>query len=46
MLIIVPVILDQAVGECSHYFGSGCWLLFPFLYQSVGHCFYYFGSGC
>ena len=30
MLIIVPVILDQAVGDCSHYFRSGCWLLFPF----------------
>jgi hypothetical protein len=22
-------ILDQAVGYYSHYFGSGCWLLFP-----------------
>jgi hypothetical protein len=20
--------LDQAVGYSSHYFGSGCWLLF------------------
>ena len=28
MLATVPVILDQAVGYCSHYFGSGCWLLF------------------
>jgi hypothetical protein len=26
-----PVILDQAVGYCSHYYGSGCWLLFPLL---------------
>jgi hypothetical protein len=24
-----PNILDQAVGYCSYYFGSGCWLLFP-----------------
>jgi hypothetical protein len=21
--------VDQAVSYCSHYFGSGCWLLFP-----------------
>jgi hypothetical protein len=24
-----PIILDQDVGYCSHYFGSGFWLLFP-----------------
>jgi hypothetical protein len=29
MLATVPIILDQAVGYCSHYFGLGCWLLFP-----------------
>jgi hypothetical protein len=28
MLMTVPVILDQAVGYCSLYFGSRCWLLF------------------
>jgi hypothetical protein len=27
-LITVPIILDQAVDYCSHYFGSGRWLLF------------------
>jgi hypothetical protein len=25
--VTLPVILDQAVDYCSHYFGSGCWLL-------------------
>jgi hypothetical protein len=35
LLMNVPIILDQAVCECSGDFGSGCWLLFPF-----------FGSGC
>jgi hypothetical protein len=56
-LIIVPIILDQAVGYCSHYFGSGCWFLFPsfwirllitvpiILDQAVGYCSQYFGSG-
>jgi hypothetical protein len=50
--------LDQAVGYCSHYFESGCWLLFPLFWirllvtdhiildQAVGYCSYYFGSGC
>jgi hypothetical protein len=28
----VPVILDQAFDYCSHYYGSGCWLLFPLLW--------------
>jgi hydrogenase-4 membrane subunit HyfE len=28
MLVTVHIILDQAVSYCSHYFGSGCWLLF------------------
>jgi uncharacterized membrane protein len=23
------IILDQAVGHCCYYFGSGCWLLLP-----------------
>ena len=50
--------VDQAVGCCSHYFGSGCWLLFTlFLIRmlvtvhiilglAVGYCSYYFGPGC
>jgi hypothetical protein len=46
MLLVTVPFLDQNVGYCSHYFGLGCWLLFPFFYQSVGHCSYYFGSGC
>jgi hypothetical protein len=29
LLVTVPIILDQAVSDCSHYFGSGCWLLTP-----------------
>jgi hypothetical protein len=28
----VPVILDQAVGCCSNYYESVCWLLFPLLW--------------
>jgi hypothetical protein len=58
LLVIVPIIFDQAVGSCSHYFGSGCWLLFPFFWirllvavpiilkQAVDHRSYDFGSGC
>ena len=54
----VPVILDQAVGYCSYYFGSGYRLLFPLFWirplvtfpiildQAVGYGSYYFGSGC
>jgi hypothetical protein len=29
MLVIVPIIVDEAVGYCSHYIRLGCWLLFP-----------------
>jgi hypothetical protein len=29
-LVTVPIILDQAVSECSRNFGSVGWLLFPF----------------
>jgi uncharacterized membrane protein len=48
----------MAVGHCSHYFGSGCWLLFPLFWirmlvtvhiilgQAVGYCSHYFVSGC
>jgi hypothetical protein len=35
LLITVPIILDQAVGERSGDFRIGCWFLFPF-----------FGSSC
>jgi hypothetical protein len=28
-LVIVPIIVDEAVGYCSHYIRLGCWLLFP-----------------
>jgi hypothetical protein len=57
MLVTVPIILDQDVGYCSHYFGSGCWLLFTLFWvgllvtvpiildQAVGYCSHYFGSG-
>jgi hypothetical protein len=57
-LFIVPTIfdhvvgyyshnLDEAVGYCSHYFGSGCWLLVHIILdQAVGYCSHYFGSGC
>ena len=50
--------VDQAVGYCSHYFGSDCWLLFPLFWirllvtipiildHAVGYCSHYFGSGC
>jgi hypothetical protein len=53
-LVIVAIILEQAVGHFSYYFGSGCWLLFPLswirllvtvpiiLNQAVGHCSSYF----
>jgi hypothetical protein len=58
LLVVVPIILDQAVGDCSHYFGSGCWLLFPsfwirllvtvsiILDEAVGYCSHHFGSSC
>jgi uncharacterized membrane protein len=58
LLVTVPVILNEAVGHCSHYFGSGCWLLIPLFWmrllvtvpvildQFVGYCSNYFGSGC
>jgi hypothetical protein len=51
------IILGQAAGYCSHYFGSGCWLLitlswtwllviFPIILdQAVGYCSNDFGSG-
>jgi hypothetical protein len=51
-------ILDQAVSYCSHYFGTGCWLLFPLFWirqvvtvsiildQDVGYLSHYFGPGC
>jgi hypothetical protein len=57
-LVIVPIILDQAVRYCFHYFRSGCWLLFPsfwirlfvtvqvILDHAVDECSHYFGSGC
>jgi hypothetical protein len=50
--------IKPAVGCCSHYIGSGCWLLFPsfsirllvtvpiILDQVVGYCSHYFGSSC
>ena len=50
MLVTVPIILVHAVGYCSGYFGSGCWLLFPLFWinllvtvpiildQAVGYC--------
>jgi uncharacterized membrane protein len=56
-LVTVPINLHQAGGYCSHYFGSGCWLLFPLFWirllvtvlvildQAVGFCSHYFGSG-
>jgi hypothetical protein len=49
--------LGQAAGYCSHYFGSGCWLLITLswtwllvivpiiLDQAVGYCSNDFGSG-
>jgi hypothetical protein len=49
-LVTVPIVLDQAVGYCSHFGGTGCWLLFPLflirlliiipiiLDQVVGYC--------
>jgi hypothetical protein len=55
--LTVSIILDQTVCYCSHYFGSGCWLLFSLfciglvvtvliiLDQVVGYCAHYFGSG-
>jgi hydrogenase-4 membrane subunit HyfE len=54
-LVTVPIILDQAVGYCSGYYGSGCWLLLPLFWipllvtvpvifdQVVGECSGYFG---
>jgi hypothetical protein len=54
-LITIPIILDQAIGYCSEYFGSGSLLLFPLFWmkllstfpiileQAVGYCSYYFG---
>ena len=50
--------VDQVAGYCSHYFGSGCWLLFTLFWirllvtvpiildQAVGYCSGYFGSDC
>jgi hypothetical protein len=58
LVVTVPIILDQAVGYCSDYFGSGCWLLFTLFWvkllvtvhiifdQAVGYCSGYFGSDC
>jgi hypothetical protein len=58
LLVTVPIILDQAVGYCSHYFGSGCWLLFALFWvrllvtvpiildQAVGYSSGDFRSGC
>jgi hypothetical protein len=58
MLVTVHLILDQIAGYCSHYFGSGFWLLFRLFWirllvtvhiilgQAVGYCSHYFGSGC
>jgi hypothetical protein len=57
-LATVPVILDQAVGNCSVDLGSVCWLLFPLFWtrllvtvpmildQVVGYCSSDFGPGC
>jgi hypothetical protein len=56
--VTIHIILDQVVGYCSPYFGSGCWLLFRLLWirllvtvpfilnHAVGYCSGYFGSGC
>jgi hypothetical protein len=56
-LVIVPIIVDQAIGYCSHYIILGCWLLFPLFCiglvvtvliifdQVVGYCSDYYGSG-
>jgi hypothetical protein len=44
MLVSVPIILDHAVDECSHYFGSGCFFSVPVILdqvepdQVVGYC--------
>jgi hypothetical protein len=29
LLVTVLLNLDHVAGYCSHYFWSGCWLLFP-----------------
>jgi hypothetical protein len=54
----VPVILDQSVGYCSHYYGSGGWLLFTLLWvrllitvhisvdEAVGYCSHYIRLSC
>jgi hypothetical protein len=58
LLVTVTIILDQAVDYCSHYFGSGWWLLFPLFWvrllvtvpiildQVVCYCSGDFGSCC
>ena len=35
MLVSVPIILDHAVDECSHYFGSGCFFSVPVILDQV-----------
>ena len=41
------IILDQAVGYCSHFLKSGCWSFVAItLDQAVGYSSYYFGSTC
>jgi hypothetical protein len=52
------IIMGHAVGCCSHYLGSCCWLLFPLFWirlvvtvsiilgQTVGYCSHHFGWGC
>jgi hypothetical protein len=42
LLVTVPIILDQAVGECSGDFGSVDWLLFPFFGSSYKLLFHLF----
>jgi hypothetical protein len=39
--------LDQVVGYCSHYYGSGLLVTVPvILDQAVGYCSGDLGSGC
>jgi hydrogenase-4 membrane subunit HyfE len=50
LLVTVPIILNQAVGYCFHYFESGSWSLFLLYWirllvnvpiildQAVGYC--------
>jgi hypothetical protein len=46
MLVTVPIILDQAVGDCFNFFISLLVIVPIILDQDVDYCSGDFGSGC